>query len=142
MVNDSQSKELLRLETFQRGNEEHAEQLRISLDEFTSDDGKRHRYVSIRLWYEAGRGEWRPTKKGTTIRRKELEQAAKALSKAAELIEDEDPAEADKALQLRRRAEGATPKSGDQTPFDPISPPARAMARQSTLDELDQERVF
>jgi hypothetical protein len=119
-MNDSQSKELLRLATLQRGNDEHSEQLRISIDEFTSEDGKRHRHVSVRLWYEAGRGEWRPTKKGTTIRRKELEEAAKALAKAAELIEDEEPAEADRALELRRRAERAKPSK-----HDVASPPTR-----------------
>jgi hypothetical protein len=55
---------------FQRGkgDDRDAEQLRISLDEY---EGKR--YVSARIWYrDAAAGEYRPTKKGITIRAREL----------------------------------------------------------------------
>jgi len=64
------------LATIERKNGE--EQLRVSLDEFISDDGRAHRYVSARIWYEAN-GEWRPTKKGITIRKGEIRDFALAL---------------------------------------------------------------
>lgn len=103
-MNTRTSVELLRLATCERKNGDRAEELRVSLDEFQTEDGKRHRYVSARLWCRAQNDEWRPTKKGTTFRRRELEQVASALAKAVELIDDENPADAAKALELRRQA--------------------------------------
>jgi hypothetical protein len=134
----SDSAELLRLATIERGSDDKPEQLRISLDEFTSDDRKRHRYVSIRLWYDAGGGEWRPTKKGATIRRKELEAAAQALRQAAELIEDEDPAGAARAGELRRQAQRAKPSDADGVISGPSKQANRA--KQTGTDDLD--RIF
>lgn len=141
-MNDQQSKELLRLATIERGDREHPEQLRVSLDEFTSNDGKRHRYVSIRVWFEASDGEWRPTKKGTTIRRKELEAAAKALEQAVDVIEDEDPAGAVRAGELRRQAQRARSSDADGViSGPPKTQAAKGAARRTGTDERDERRI-
>jgi len=70
------SNTIVSLATIERKNGE--EQLRVSLDEFISDDGKAHRYISARIWYLCG-NEWRPTKKGITIRKTEIRDFALAL---------------------------------------------------------------
>ncbi len=72
----SDSRELQRLVTFER--EREGEQLRISLDEFVDDRGVAHHYISVRLWYQKD-GKWLPTKKGVTIRQREIMDVGKAL---------------------------------------------------------------
>lgn len=50
-----------------KGDDRDAEQLRISVDEY---EGKR--YISARIWYRDAAGEYKPTKKGITIRSREI----------------------------------------------------------------------
>lgn len=78
-----QSKQLVQLASLPRGRDEN-EELRVSLDEFTPDNGKPSKYVSLRLWYKGkgNQGDWLPTKKGLTVRIKELDAVLSALEKA------------------------------------------------------------
>ena len=57
-----------------RGEEE---QLRVTLDSFEG-----HKFVSIRVW-QLGQGGWWPTKKGCTVRVREIGQVINALGQAA-----------------------------------------------------------
>lgn len=81
----SDSRELQRLVTVER--EREGEQLRVSLDEFTDDRGTAHHYISIRLWYQRD-GQWCPTKKGLTIRQKEIIDVGRALKAGLDGIND------------------------------------------------------
>ena len=56
-----------------------AAELRITLDEYEG-----HPYVQLRAW-ERGAGGWFPTKKGVTVRLRELEAVAEALRGALEV---------------------------------------------------------
>lgn len=63
------------------------EELRVSLDEYQG-----HEYVSIRLWFRSPRdGAWYPTKKGTSIRLRELEPVIDALTEANHATTAERP---------------------------------------------------
>jgi hypothetical protein len=62
------------------------EELRIELDEYNG-----FKFVSVRIWFRAGDGQWRPTKTGITIKSRELETAWGALGKAVELLGDGGP---------------------------------------------------
>jgi hypothetical protein len=60
------------------------EELRVSLDEF-----KGHRYLSIRVWTRAfPTGQFTPTKKGVTIKLREIVEVGKALREAFRLTSD------------------------------------------------------
>jgi hypothetical protein len=72
------------LVTFDRSSREkpNCEQLRLQVREY---QGKR--YVDVRAYYRPDAdSEWRPTKKGITIRAKELDAAIDALTQARELL--------------------------------------------------------
>lgn len=71
----SDSKELKRLATLKRGDDEP----RVSLDEFTDDKGNAHRYLSLRIWYLGDDGNVKPTKRGLTIRKHEVLDVGRAL---------------------------------------------------------------
>jgi len=55
------------------------EELRVTLDEYEG-----HPYVQLRAW-ERGAGGWFPTRKGVTVRLRELEAVAEALREALEV---------------------------------------------------------
>lgn len=54
------------------------EELRIALDEY-----KGRRFLSFRVWYNAGGGEMRPGKQGCTVSLAAIEPLQRALEKAA-----------------------------------------------------------
>ncbi len=58
------------------------EELRVSIDEY-----KGHRYVGLRVFYQAGDGSWRPSpKKGCSIRAAEITDVVEALMSADEIL--------------------------------------------------------
>lgn len=66
------------------------EKIVVSLSEWSDSE-----YVDIRLWYDASNGrntEWKPTKKGITIKPEFLKDLREGIDKAIEelLGEDED----------------------------------------------------
>ena len=79
------SRELQRLATIER--EREGEQLRVSLDEFVDDHGVAHHYISVRLWYQRD-GQWLPTKKGLTIRQREIMDVGKALKAGLDAVNE------------------------------------------------------
>jgi hypothetical protein len=85
--------ELQRLATLTRG-KDGSEEMRVSLDEFSGDDGKAHQYVSARIWFRKGDGAWCPTKKGLTIRKGEIRDFGLALRAALDAMNDGKPAPA------------------------------------------------
>ncbi len=82
---ESSSRELQRLATIER--ERDGEQLRVSLDEFVDDRGTAHHYISARIWYQKD-GQWCPTKKGLTIRQREIVDFGKALRAGLDGLND------------------------------------------------------
>lgn len=44
-------------------------------------------FLSVRLWFEAQDGSWRPTKEGVTIRPGDLAEFAEAIASAMDLID-------------------------------------------------------
>lgn len=84
------SRELQRLATLPRG-KDGSEELRVSLDEFTGDDGKPHQYISARLWFQKDGGQWCPTKRGVTIRKGEIRDFGLALRAALDAMGDGKP---------------------------------------------------
>ncbi len=100
MASNLTSKTIASLVTIERKNGE--EQLRVSLDEFVGDDGKAHRYVSARVWYEAN-GEWRPTRKGITIRKTEIRDFGLALKAGLEAMNEPPRATAPAPAPASRR---------------------------------------
>src|SRR5688572_6608757 len=130
----SYSRELLRLVTLPRGNDERPEQLCISLDEFEADDGNRHRYVSARVWFKGKDGAERPSPKAVTGRRREIAEVAAAPGKAAELVDDEDPAGANRVRELRQPLEYARPRKSD---VSLSARPQAPLARHAASDETE-----
>jgi hypothetical protein len=76
---------LLELATFAR-DQDGAAQLRLTLDEFTSEDGRRSQYISARVWFRKPDGTWLPTQKGCTIKAKEIQQFGKGLRLALDYL--------------------------------------------------------
>ncbi len=109
---DNNSNELQRLATVPRN--DGKEELRIGLDEYTSDQGRTSQYVSIRLWYRGDRGDFLPSRKGCTIRRGEIMEVGKALRAALDAMNE--PAGAGRAQQTAPSARAA----GDARDFDGI----------------------
>lgn len=88
--NRGQSRELVRLATLDRKNGD--EQFRISVDEFQPDDDREpKKYLSLRVWYQDQKGEWRPSKTGCTLRQSEFVDAIKALQKGARIVVGREP---------------------------------------------------
>lgn len=67
-----------RLATIVRG---QGEELRITLDEY---EGRP--YVAVRVWAMGQDGGWWPTKKGCSVRVRELSEVATALMRASDLV--------------------------------------------------------
>lgn len=80
-----ENKELLRLTSLPR---KEGEELRITLDEFTSDRGKSSKYVSLRIWFEGRGGAWLPGRQGITVRARELDTTIEALTKARAMLSE------------------------------------------------------
>lgn len=59
---------------------------KISVDEFTGDDGRKSRYLQIRVWECSERGNWSPSRVGMTIRKSEFEQFIEAVNSAYPLM--------------------------------------------------------
>jgi hypothetical protein len=57
------------------------EVLRISTEEF-----KGRAYIDLRIYFEDGEGEWKPTKKGVTINPEKLEEVIGLLREAQEKL--------------------------------------------------------
>lgn len=69
-----------------KGMDRETEVLRLSVDEYNDA-----LYVSVRVWYRVAGGDYRPTKSGITIRARELHEAARWLTQAAEEIGIDPP---------------------------------------------------
>jgi hypothetical protein len=72
------------LATIERPNPERpdaGDRLIVAVREY---EGKR--YVDLRVHFMAEDGAFRPTKKGVTVRRRELEEVGKALQQAARVL--------------------------------------------------------
>lgn len=67
-----------RLATLPRG---QGEELRVSLDEY---EGRP--YISLRVWAIGQDGSWWPTKKGCSVRIREITDVAQALMRANDMI--------------------------------------------------------
>ncbi len=87
-----------RLATLPRG---QGEELRVSLDEY---EGRP--YISLRVWSVASDGSWWPTKKGCSVRIREISEVARALMVARDLIEGPRNAPARRALPSGRGQDG------------------------------------
>jgi hypothetical protein len=86
-MTDSKNQTLETLAVIERGD---TEQIRITLEQFTTDDGKERVYCSARKWYKSKEGQWAPTKSGLSIRKTELMQWGKALRAALDAMNDSD----------------------------------------------------
>lgn len=82
-----ESRELHRLATLTRNH--GAEELRISVDEFVPNDGQSSKYISLRVWFKNQDGEFRPSKKGLTVKRHEVVEVAKVFAVLARKVEQE-----------------------------------------------------
>jgi hypothetical protein len=74
----------LRIACFERGD---GEQLRVTLEEYEG-----HRFVSLRVWAREN-SQWWPSKKGCSIRRKELRGMIEALQRAEADLAAQEPAQ-------------------------------------------------
>jgi hypothetical protein len=54
---------------------------------------KRNKLIDLRVFYDAGDGNWRPTPKGISLRRELIPELKEAVDKAATLWEAELPGE-------------------------------------------------
>ncbi len=72
-----------RLATLPRG---QGEELRVSLDEYQG-----RAYVGLRVWAMGLDGAWWPTKRGCSVRVRELAEVAQALMRARDLVEGPPP---------------------------------------------------
>jgi len=67
---------------------------KITLDEYTSSEGRKSRYVQIRVWECSERGNWSPSRVGMTIRSSEFETFIEAMNAAYPyMVEGADPRE-------------------------------------------------
>ena len=57
------------------------ERVRVSAEEF-----KGRKYLDIRIYFEGGEGEWKPTKKGVTIQPDKVEEFIELVRKAREFL--------------------------------------------------------
>jgi hypothetical protein len=74
-----------RLATFPRINDGQGE-LRVNLDEFNG-----HPFLSIRLWvFDRIATAWWPTKRGVSIRRRDIPDLIAALERAAAMMDDQE----------------------------------------------------
>jgi hypothetical protein len=73
-----------RLLTASRGRDE---ELRVSLDEYESRP-----YLALRIWAKGSDGAWWPTKKGVSIRVREIPEVIDALMEAEEALTGHEPA--------------------------------------------------
>ena len=80
MAQSGTSRELERLVTLDRRGGD--EQLRVSVDEYHPSQGQPTRYVSMRLWFRDADNNWRPTRRGITIRGGEVADVDRALQQA------------------------------------------------------------
>jgi Transcriptional Coactivator p15 (PC4) len=85
-----------RLATIPRG---PTEELRVSLDEFNG-----HPFVSVRLWVLGSDGQHWPTKKGLSIRIRELAEVATALMRARDLVFSATEGSARSEMESPRRS--------------------------------------
>ena len=81
MSQSGASREIERLATLERRGGD--EQLRVSVDEYSPAQGAPTRYVSVRLWFRDADNDWRPTRRGITIRGSEVSDVGQALRRAA-----------------------------------------------------------
>lgn len=115
-------REIRRLATLERKNGE--EQVRWSWDEFTPANGEPSRYVSIRKWFRARNGDWRPTKAGATIRLNELDEVVAALQRV-QRARDSNRSHGDNSTHTHQR------DTEHQEPVD-------STGRHPSPDELDE----
>jgi len=72
-------------------------------------------FVSARIWFRDRDGRWLPTKRGITVRVRELDDVIEALQAAARIVEAQRPREP-RRRATSRPAEGPTPEY--RTGFD------------------------
>lgn len=98
-----------------------SEQLRVSLDEYEG-----HPFISIRLWAMDRGGAWWPTKKGVTVRVRELGQVITALGKAAK--------QTGQGRQPRSTTRSSSPAPGDRPALPGLADPVE----QESGDSFDE----
>ena len=100
---DDEPRRLLTLDRTRPGGGE--EELRIDLDAFNGNA-----YVSMRLWFRDRSGAWVPTRKGVTIRAREIDDAIEVLRTAGRIIEGQRP------RQPRRSPQKTAPTMRENRP--------------------------
>jgi hypothetical protein len=91
MSGAGQSRELVRLAAMpRRGKGKGDDEFRITVDEYTPDNGRPSQYVSLRVWWVGREGEWLPGKAGITIRRGELANVIAALQRAERILDGKE----------------------------------------------------
>jgi hypothetical protein len=70
---------LLTLDRTKKG--EGPERLQIAVKQYEG-----HQYLDLRIWWRKGDGTWLPSKRGITVRMKELADVTIALTKACRLV--------------------------------------------------------
>jgi hypothetical protein len=58
------------------------ERIRVSIEEYRGTT-----FVDLRVYFEDGAGEWRPTKKGIALNDESIDPVIKALQKASKKLE-------------------------------------------------------
>jgi hypothetical protein len=58
------------------------ERLRVSIEEYRG-----HKFIDLRVYFEAENGEWKPTKKGIALNRESIDAVIDALQKGRESLE-------------------------------------------------------
>ena len=58
------------------------ERIRVSIEEYRG-----HKFIDLRVYFEAENGEWKPTKKGIALNSDSVEAVVEALQKGTESLE-------------------------------------------------------
>jgi hypothetical protein len=67
------------------------EELRVTWDTLTGQDGQPRSFLSVRLWAQMHPGSWRPTQKGVTVRARELPELLAVLAGLVTRLEASSP---------------------------------------------------
>lgn len=122
-----------RLATMDRG---RGVELRVSLDHYEDRP-----YVSIRLWERNREGIWWPTKRGVTIRIRELGEVLAVLSRVAEVIGGEGPPGAGPGRDVHSvhaPSSGRAPTGGGDRRRQPAPPRAGRAAPDGQAAPFDE----
>jgi hypothetical protein len=92
---DDESRHLLTLDRTKVGGSE--EEVRIALDTFNGNP-----YVSIRLWFRNRAGAWMPTRRGCSVRLREIGDVVSALQSAERICDSQRPRQPRREPDRRR----------------------------------------